>query len=330
MGLAGKNVLVTGGHGFIGSHLVESLVKKKCNVVVVDLFKNPNSYFFRQNLNDKVIFEYCDVTNFKHINSVVIKHEINFVFHAAAQAIVDVAYYNPLNTFYDNVMGTANILESCRLYGKTDGVLITSTDKVYSKLSRVDEKMPISGDHPYEVSKTSADLIARSYFKTYDMPVVVTRFGNVYGEGDLNFSRIIPGIMKSIVKGEALMIRSNGKYVRDYVYVGDVVDATLSLAQNIKSVKGEAFNISSLENLSVLEVIKRIDGILKVKTKYKILSRATNEIPVQSVNFNKIKRVLDWKPTNNFKTAIPSVFDWYKDYFGNINQARDFSTKSNS
>lgn len=318
MGLAGKNVLVTGGCGFFGSHLVESLVKKKCKVIVVDLFKDPYSYFFRQNLNDKVIFENCDITHFRRIHSVVTKHEINFVFHIAAQAIVNTAYHNPLETIYSNVMGTSNILESCRLYGKVEGIHVTSTDKVYGKLPRVDEKKPISGDHPYEVSKTSADLIARSYFKTYDLPVVVTRFGNVYGEGDLNFSRIIPGIMKSVVKDEILMVRSNGKYVRDYVYVEDVVDATLSLAQNIKSVKGEVFNISSMENLSVLEVIRRIEEILKVKIKYKILSQTINEIPVQSVNFNKITKTLGWKPKNSFKSSIPQIYSWYKDYFERI------------
>lgn len=329
MGLTGKNVLVTGGRGFFGGHLVESLIEKKCKVLVVDQFENPFSYFFRQRLDNKVIFENCDITDFRHIHSVITKHEIDFVFHAAAQAIVDVAYHSPLETIFTNVMGTSNILESCKQYGKVEGLLVTSTDKVYGKLQRVDEGKPVSGDHPYEVSKTSADLISRSYFKTYNLPVVVTRFGNVYGEGDLNFSRIIPGIMKSIVKGETLMIRSNGKYVRDYVYVDDVVDATLSLAQNIKSVKGEAFNISSLENLSVIEVIKKIEEILNVKIHYKIQSRAINEIPTQSVNFNKIKKELGWKPTNSFKTVIPSVFNWYKNYFENINKSHEISTKSN-
>lgn len=320
MGLTGKNVLVTGGLGFFGSHLVESLVAKKCNVVVVDQFKNPFSYFFEQHLDDKTVFENCDIADFRHIHSVIVKHEIDFVFHIAAQAVVDTAYHNPLETIHTNVMGTANILEACRLF-PVEGILVTSTDKVYGKLPKVDEEKPISGDHPYEVSKTSADLISRAYYKTYNLPVVVTRFGNLYGEGDLNFSRIIPGIMKSIIKNEVLIIRSNGKYVRDYVYVGDVVGATLALGQNIKSVKGEAFNISSLENLSVLEVIHEVEKILNVKVNYKIQSSAKNEIPSQSVNFNKIKKELGWKPENSFKKVVPAIFEWYKGYFENRDKA---------
>lgn len=315
MGLAGKNILVTGGCGFFGSHLVENLIKKKCNVFVVDINENPHSYYFRQELHNKAVLEICDITDFRRIHSVITKHQINFVFHLAAQAIVDTAYINPLETIFSNTMGTSNILESCRLYGKVDGILVTSTDKVYGKLPRVDEQKPISGDHPYEVSKSSADLIARSYALTYKLPVVVTRFGNLYGEGDLNFSRIIPGIMKSVIKGEALIIRSNGKYIRDYVYVKDVVDATLNLAENIKRVKGEPFNISSLENLSVIEVIKKVEEILGVKIKYNILSTAINEIPVQSINFKKIRDTIKWKPENNLKSSVPGIYNWYKDYF---------------
>jgi CDP-glucose 4,6-dehydratase len=319
MVLAGKNVLVTGGAGFIGSHLVKKLLEKN-TVIVTDLGRNPNSYFAREKLYDKTIFEECDITDFRRIHSVIVKHQVNFVFHTAAQAIIDTAYDNPLETINSNVMGTANVLESCRLYGKVDGILVMSTDKAYGKLPRVDEKKPLSGDHPYEVSKSAADFIARSYYKTYKLPVVVTRFGNVYGEGDLNFSRIIPGILLSILKNQPLLIRSNGKYIRDYVYVKDVVDATLILANNIKKSQGEAFNISSLENLSVIEVIKRIEKILNLKINYKILSIAINEIPKQSVNFNKIKKTFGWNPSHNFKNVIPEIFDWYEDYFTQIAQ----------
>lgn len=319
MVLAGKNVLVTGGAGFIGSHLVKKLLEKN-TVIVVDLGRNPNSYFAREKLYDKTIFEECDITNFRRIHSIIVKHKVDFVFHAAAQAIVDTAYDNPLETINSNVMGTTNVLESCRLYGKIEGILVMSTDKAYGKLPRVDEEKPLSGDHPYEVSKSAADFIARSYYKTYKLPIVVTRFGNVYGEGDLNFSRIIPGILLSLLKNQPLLIRSNGKYTRDYVYVQDVVDAALTLASNIKKSQGEAFNISSLENLSVIEVIKRIEKILSKKINYKILSIAINEIPKQSVNFNKIKKTFGWKPDHNFKNVMPAILNWYEDYFAQIAQ----------
>lgn len=316
MVLKGSNVLVTGGKGFIGSHLVKALIENKCKVVVFDLPANdPLQYFNEQGLSGKVILETGDINDFVRINSVIIKQKIDFVFHLAAQAVIETTYQNPLYTISTNAAGTANLLESCRQYGQVRGILVTSTDKVYGKLSRVSESTPISGDHPYEVSKTSADLISRSYYKTYNLPVVVTRFGNVYGEGDLNFSRIIPGIMSSILKSETLQIRSNGKFVRDYVYVKDIVKATLLLAKNINKVKGEAFNVSSLENYSVLDVIKKVEGILNVKVDYKILSTAINEIPVQSVNFGKIKKDLGWKPKNTFESTMPGILAWYQSYF---------------
>lgn len=313
MVLKGKNVLVTGGAGFIGSHLVQELAKDN-QVYVVDLVINPYSYYNQQGLNSQVVYEHCNVADFRAIHSVIVKNHIDFVFHLAAQAIIDTAYNDPLGTITSNVMGTANILESCRQYGKIEGILVTSTDKAYGKLPRVDETKPISGDHPYEVSKSSADLIARSYFTTYKLPVVVTRFGNVYGEGDLNLSRIIPGIMESLIKNQPLQIRSNGKYIRDYVYVKDVVDATILLAKNINKSKGEAFNISSLQNLSVIEVVKKVEWILKVKIPYKIQSSTKNEIPVQSVNFGKMKKTFNWKPQNNFTTTIAGIYDWYQNY----------------
>ncbi len=311
-----KNILITGGCGFIGSHLAKRCLENKAlKVVVTDLFIEPRSYYLEQELDKRVTYERCDIGDFDHIRSVIAKHNINVVFHIAAQAIIDTAYHDPLGTINSNVIGTANVLEACRLYGKVESILVTSTDKAYGKLPRVSEKNPLSGDHPYEVSKTSADLIARSYYKTYKLPVVVTRFGNVYGEGDLNFSRIIPGIMDAFIHKKLFEIRSDGKYVRDYVYVEDVIDASLTLTKNIKKVQGEAFNVSSYENLSVIEVVEKVEKMLGEKIKYKILSNAINEIPKQSVNFYKIKSMLGWKPVNNFEKTIPEILAWYKNYF---------------
>jgi len=318
--LNGKNILVTGGCGFIGSHVVKRCFEAKASkVVVADLVIEPHSYYLEQELDKQVVYEHCNLMDFDNIRSVIVKHNISIVFHLAALAIVEAAYYDPLGTIKSNIIGTANVLEACRQYGKLESILVTSTDKAYGKLPRVSEKNPISGDHPYEVSKTSADLIARSYFKTYRLPIVVTRFGNVYGEGDINFSRIIPGIMDASINKKIFEIRSDGKYVRDYVYVDDVVDATLSLTKHIKTVQGEVFNVSSYENLSVIEVVEKVEKILGEKIKYKILSRAINEIPKQSVNFNKIKKSLAWSPKNNFNKTIPGILLWYKNYFSNKN-----------
>lgn len=319
MGLAGKNVLVTGGTGFIGSHLVAHLVEKKCNVIVPYQSLNPKSLFFEQKLNDKTILVQKDLKNFRRTFDIVTKYEIDFIFHLAAQAIVTTAYHNPVETFETNIMGTVNILEAARLYGKVKGILVTSSDKAYGKIPKAKETDPLSGDHPYETSKSAADLIAKTYFKTYGLPVIVTRFGNVYGEGDINFSRIIPGIMKAMIKNETLYVRSNGKHIRDYVYVKDVVKACVLLAQNINSVKGEAFNISSRENLLVLEVIKKAERILKSKIKYEILSETINEIPAQSINFNKIHILLGWTPNDSFNTTIEKIYNWYVGYFKKSN-----------
>ncbi|OGZ62673.1 MAG: hypothetical protein A3H51_02665, partial [Candidatus Spechtbacteria bacterium RIFCSPLOWO2_02_FULL_38_8] len=261
---------------------------------------------------------YCDLTDFNKTFKLIKNNNIDFIFHLAAQSIVENAIKNPRDTFNSNIMGTVNVLEAARRWGKVSGIIVTSSDKAYGKIRRATEKNAIGGDHPYETSKASADLAAHTYFKTFGLPVIVTRFGNVYGEGDLNFNRIIPGIMKAIIKKKILAIRSDGKFVRDYVYVGNVVNACILLSTNIRKLSGEAFNISSLENLSVLELVDRIGKILNVSIKYQVYNRAVNEIPTQSIDFAKIRKTLGWKPKSSLKTTIPVVYDWYKSYFKNF------------
>lgn len=317
MELAGKNVLVTGGAGFIGSHLVKHLVNNKIKVVVPYVEIDKRSYFHEQGLHRKTRFIYCDLRDFEKTFRLIKNNKVDFVFHLAAQAIVDAALKNPLATFQSNVMGTVNILEAARNYGKVRGIIVTSSDKAYGKIPRAVETDPVSGDHPYETSKASADLIARGYWKTYGLPVVVTRFGNVYGEGDLNFSRIIPGIMRSLIRSEQLLIRSNGKYVRDYVYVGDVIRALIVLAKNLGKIGGQAFNISANENLDVLELINKIEKILDKKIKYKITNTVINEIPTQSLDFRKIKRHLGWQPSLDLRRTTAGIYEWYLSYFKN-------------
>src|SRR3990167_6006944 len=316
-----RNILVTGGTGFVGSHLVEELVMQEANVVTTFISTNPLSYFFSQKLNKKVRMAHVDVRDFESVFDLVTKNDIEYIFHLAAQALVETAYYNPKKTMESNIMGTVNILESARLFPKVKAVVVASSDKAYGKMdyqtlrvkkAKYFETDPLKGDHPYEVSKSAADLIAYSYFKTYNLPVVITRFGNIYGEGDLNFSRIIPDIMRAIIKKEKLEIRSDGTYVRDYLYVKDVVDGYLRLANKIEKVRGEAFNFGSRESLSVVELIKSIERILKKKINYKILNTAKNEIPYQSLNYLKIKRKLDWQPKYNLVKSIEKIYKWYK------------------
>lgn len=307
----GVNILVTGGCGFIGSHLVWELVNKGANVTVVDIVLDPKS-IFAQSLCKKVNLQFIDIRNRDKMLKIFKKIKPSYVFHLAAEPLVEKAYENPYQTFDTNVMGTVNILDAARAAKNIKGVIVASSDKAYGKSSKpYKESMPLSGDHPYDVSKSCEDLIAQTYYKTYNLPVVITRFGNVYGEGDLNFGRIIPDICKSIVYKNKLNIRSNGLYIRDYIYVGDVVKGYIFLLKKIKKVAGQAFNFSSSDNLSVINLIKLAQSVLKVKIPYKILNNAKNEIPYQHLNDKKIRK-LGWKSHFTLKDTLPKIFSWYK------------------
>lgn len=313
-----NSYLVTGGAGFIGSHLVETLVKKGVRVFVLDLFSPIPSYFSIQKLERKATFVKADVSDFEKINSIIKKYKIDCIFHLAAQALVEKAYKDPKTTLTTNIIGTVNILESARVNRHVKAVIVASSDKAYGKQleekgeQQYSETDPLHGDHPYEVSKSCADLIAQTYHKTYGLPVAIARFGNVYGGGDLNFNRIIPGIMEALIKHKTFEIRSNGRYVRDYVYVADVVRGYLLMAKNINKIKGEAFNFGARDSYSVLELIKLIELNLHKKLKYKILNTAQNEIPYQSLDWSKIRKTLGWEPRYSISQTTKQIFEWYK------------------
>lgn len=311
--LKGKNILVTGGTGFIGSHLIEELIAQKANPIATYLYLDPRSYFAVKNLEKYTTLANVDITDYRKVFDLITKFQVDYIFHLAAQPIVEIAYYNPLETIYTNIIGTVNILESARNYPHIHALVVASSDKAYGKLAKTkySENDPLKGDHPYEVSKSSADLICQSYYKTYQIPVAISRFGNIYGEGDLNFSRIIPGIAKSLIKQQTLELRSNGQYVRDYVYVKDVVSGYLLMASNIDKSKGHAFNFGSQDTHSVINLIKLIESILDKKVDYKILNNAKNEIPYQSLNFNKSKKLLGWKPKWDMTQTIKQIIDYY-------------------
>jgi len=314
MNLKNRNVLVTGGAGFVGSHLVEELVKQRTNVVVVDINLDKRSYLFTQNLHKKSKVINLNICDYNKLSTLIGKYQIDFIFHLAAQALVDEAYSNPKKTLDNNILSTVNVLEMARTNKNIKGVIVASSDKAYGDLNKKKyvESDPLFGDHPYEVSKSATDLISTSYFKTYGTPVVVTRFGNIYGEGDLNFSRIIPGIMKAIVKNEVLELRSDGKYIRDYLYVKDVVNGYILLAQNIEKVKGEAFNFGSKDTLSVLRVIKLVEKTLNKKINHKILNTAKSEILYQSLDYSKIQNVVKWHPRHSIKKTTNDIFRYYQ------------------
>ncbi len=315
--LKDKTLLVTGGTGFVGSHLVKELVRIGANVVTTYRQHDPFSYFITEGLDKEVIMERVDLVHFDQVFDLVTKHEVDYIFHLAAQPLVDVAYYNPRRTLESNINGTINLLESMRLYQKVTGMIVASSDKAYGKHGEVKYKEDdqLKGDHPYEVSKSATDLICNSYAKTYDLPVVITRFGNIYGEGDLNFSRIIPGIMRSLITNETLELRSDGTFVRDYLYVKDVVDGYILLSSQIEKARGHAYNFGSSDTLKVLEVIQSTEKVLEKKIKYKVLNSAKNEIPYQSLDYAKIKKEFGWEPKHTVESTINQIYSWYLSHF---------------
>jgi CDP-glucose 4,6-dehydratase len=308
--LKGSNIIITGGTGFIGSHLVKELVALGAKVTVIDIILGEKSYFTEQKLDKKINLQLIDIAKRKAISDLFIKIKPDFVFHLAAKAIVEDSYANPYKTFQTNVMGTVSILEAAKFIG-VKGVIVASSDKAYGKTEEMyTESSPLQGDHPYDVSKSCTDLIAQTYYKTYGLPTVITRFGNVYGEGDLHLNRIIPGICKSIIKNKTLKIRSNGQYVRDYLYVKDVVAGYIFLLKNLNKTKGEAYNFSSIDTLSVIELIQKAEKILKTKISYTIMNTAKNEIPYQHLNDKKIRK-LGWKNKFTMKEVLPEIVRWY-------------------
>jgi CDP-glucose 4,6-dehydratase len=311
--LKGNKILVTGGAGFIGSHLTQELITKGYKVIVVDIKKPGKTYFFINKLDKKADYQRIDITNRKKISLLFNRVKPDFVIHLAAVSIVDEAYDNPHKTFMTNVMGTVNILEECRKVKNLKGVIVASSDKAYGKTKKAyTENTPLHGDHPYDVSKSCEDLIAQTYYKTYGLPTVVVRTCNIYGEGDLYFDRIIPGICKSVITKKPLKIRSDGKYIRDYMYVADAVSGYIFILNHFRKMKGGAYNFSSRESFSVLDLIKKTEKTINQKIPHKIINIARNEIPYQRIDDRKVRK-LGWKSKYYYKNVIMKILKWYRE-----------------
>jgi CDP-glucose 4,6-dehydratase len=315
-----KNVLVTGAGGFKGSHVVERLSPTGANIVSLVRDFDPKSYFQTQNLAKKTTLVIGDLKDYRKIADVLSKYEITSIFHFGAQPIETTALLNPLETLESNIMGTVHVLEAARLHSKITEIVIVSSDKAYGPCEKLPYKESdrLQGKTPYDVSKSCADLIAQVYANpdVYDMPVTIARCANVFGPGDLNMNRIVPGTMEAIIKNKPLKIRSDGNLIREYIYVKDSAEGYIALAENISKTKGEAFNLASKNVMSVIELVDRISKITGKAVKMDILNQAKGEIPEQYLDGSKIRNTIGWEPTTDFGPAIKKTFDWYKRIIG--------------
>lgn len=313
-----KNVFVTGGTGFLGSYLVKELVDEGANVTILVRDVIPKSNLYNGNQYTKLNIVNGELENYKLIERALGEYEIDTIFHLAAQAIVGVANRNPLGTFSANIEGTWNILEAARRSPLIKRVIVASSDKAYGDQEKLpyDEDMPLQGRHPYDVSKSCADLIAQSYYETYKLPVCITRCGNLYGGGDLNFNRIIPQTIKLVLNEQVPVIRSDGSYIRDYFYVEDAVRAYMQLAEKIEEydLGGQAFNFSNEIQLTVLQLVEKLLKAMGSELKPIILNEGNNEIKHQYLSAKKAREVLAWKPIYTIDEGINKTIEWYKEF----------------
>jgi len=315
-----RPTFVTGATGLVGGWLVRRLVQEGADVICLVRDWVPQSEVVRSGLFEKVTVVRGDVRDQALLERILGEYEINTVLHLAAQTIVSIANRNPISTFETNIGGTWCMLESCRRSPKVKQVVIASSDKAYGDQQTLpyDENTPLQGQHPYDVSKSCADLISHTYASTFNLPVVITRCGNFYGGGDLNWNRIVPGTIRSVLRGEAPIIRSDGQYIRDYFYVEDGAAVYMTLAESLSNHPefcGEAFNFSNETRLTVLELVTKILELMGSKLKPIVKNEVSNEIRSQYLNSEKARKILNWKPLFTLEEGLQLTVDWYKEFF---------------
>jgi CDP-glucose 4,6-dehydratase len=314
----GRPVAVTGATGFLGSHLTAQLVALEAEVVVLARDDVPSSPI-ADSWAKKVSVVRGSVEDQSAVERMLGDYEVRTVMHLAAQSQVGVANLHPGATYEANVAGTWALLEAVRRSPRVSEVVTASSDKAYGAQPELpyDEDMPLLAVNPYDVSKACADLISTSYHRTFGVPVCVTRCGNFFGPGDRNWARLVPGTIRSIVRGEPVIIRSDGTMVRDYLYVVDGALAYLRLAEAMAkdpSVIGEAFNFSTETPLTVLELVAQLQTAAGTSVELEIQGTATHEIDQQFLSAAKARKVLDWAPTVTVEEALVETVAWYGSY----------------
>ncbi len=324
-----KNVFVTGATGLLGYWLVRALLQEKASVIALVRDTDPQSALIQNGLIAKTHVVNGALEDYTVLERVINEHEVDTVFHLGAQTIVGTALRNPLPTFESNIRGTYNLLEACRRHKElVKRIVIASSDKAYgsSPVLPYTEEMPLKGQHPYDVSKSCQDLIAYAYHHTYHLPIVIARCGNLYGGGDLNWSRLVPGTIKSFYRGIEPVIRSDGSFTRDYLYIEDAVQAYLLLASNAnkENVQGQAFNFGPNKPYSVLEIVHCIQRLMqRTDLKPLILSEAKEEIRDQSLDSKKARKTLGWSPLFDLEEGLRRTIPWYKSYLKHETRAKN-------
>ena len=315
-----RPTFVTGGTGLVGNWLVRRLVDAGADVVCLVRDWVPQSELVRTRLIERVKVVRGGITDRAVLERTLGEYEIDTVIHLAAQTIVTIANRNPISTFETNIAGTWNLLEACRRSPKVKQIVVASSDKAYGdqEVLPYDENTPLQGQHPYDVSKSAADLIAATYAKSFDLPVAITRCGNFYGGGDLNWNRIIPGTIRSVTRGQRPVIRSDGEYIRDYFYVEDGAAAYMLLAEQLAArpeLKGQAFNFSNEIQVTVREIVEKILRMMDSTLKADIRNEVQNEIRHQYLSAEKARRVLNWNPLFTLDDGLAKTIDWYREFF---------------
>jgi CDP-glucose 4,6-dehydratase len=315
-----RRVFVTGATGIVGSWLVKRLLEQGAYVVVLVRDWDPQSELIRSGDIRHASVVSGRLEDYPTLERAINEHEIDTVFHLGAQPIVTTALRNPLPTFEANIRGTYNLLDACRVHRTlVKRVVIASSDKAYGDAPELPytEDMPVNGRHPYDVSKSCTDLLSMSYAHTYDVPVTIARCGNIYGGGDLNWSRIVPGTIRSLWAGDRPVIRSNGRFTRDYIFVEDVVTGYLALGERADAadVRGQAFNFSPETRVQVLDITRQIQRLMgRTDLEPLILDQAKAEILDQYLDSGKAKRVLGWTARYSLEDGLRQTIGWYQRY----------------
>jgi len=315
-----RPIFVTGATGLLGGWMVQRLVDLGAEVICLVRDWVPQSELVRARLLEQVKVVRGDVRDQTLLERVLGEYEIATIFHLAAQTIVSIANRNPVSTFETNIQGTWALLEACRRSPTVKQIVLASSDKAYGEHEALpyDEETPLQGRHPYDVSKSCADLIAQAYAVTYDLRVAITRCGNFYGGGDLNWNRIVPGTIRSVLRGQRPIIRSDGRYVRDYFYVEDGAAAYILLAEQLAEnpdLHGRAFNFSNETPMTVLDLVQHILSLMGSDLQPKIRNQVTNEIRYQYLSAARARQELGWNPLFTLDEGLKATVEWYRRFF---------------